>query len=44
MGGGWGNQAMGIKEGTPWYEYCMLCATDESLNSTSETNNTMCVD
>ena len=37
-----GNWVMGIKEGTR-DECWVLYATDESLNSTSETNNTVYV-
>ena len=36
---GWGNWVMGIKEGIGCHEHWVLYATDESLNSTSETNN-----
>ena len=39
--GGWGNWVMGIKEGTGWNEHRVLYATDESLNYTPETNNTV---
>ena len=34
---------MGIKEGTEYNEHWVLYAADESLNSTSETNNTVYV-
>ena len=34
---GWGNWVRGIKEGTRSNEHWVLYATDESLNSTSET-------
>ena len=33
---------MGIKEGTWSDEHWVLYATDESLNSTHKTNNTLC--
>ena len=41
--GVWGSWVMGIKEGTWWNEHWVSYATDESLNSTSETNNTLYV-
>ena len=41
--GGWGNWVMGIKESAWCNEHWVLYATDESLNSTCETNNTLCV-
>jgi len=34
----WGNQVMGIKEGTCCDEHWVLYATNESLNTTSKTN------
>ena len=42
---GWGgvNWAMGIEEGTWCNEHWVLYATDESLNSTHEANNTLYV-
>ena len=40
--GGWGNWVMDIKEGTWYNEHWVLYKTDESLTSTSETNNTLC--
>ena len=39
----WGNQVMGIKEGTCGDEHWVLYATDELLNSTSETNDVLYV-
>jgi len=36
--GGWGNWVMDIKEGMCCNEHWVLCKTDESLTSTSETN------
>ena len=41
--GGWGNWMTGIKEGTWCDEHLVLYAIDESLNSISETNNTVYV-
>ena len=41
--GRWGNWGMGIKEGTWCNEHWVLYATDESLNSTSETNKVLYV-
>ena len=41
--GGQGHWVMGTKEGTSWTERWVLYATDESLDSTSETNNTFYV-
>lgn len=38
-GGGWGNQVMGIKEGMCGDGHWMLYATNESLNTTSKTND-----
>ena len=38
-GEGWGNWLMGIKESTPSNKHWVLSATNESLNSTSETKN-----
>ena len=38
--GGLGNWVTGIKEGTWCDEHWVFYATEESLNSTSETNNT----
>lgn len=38
--GGWGSWVTGIKEGT---QNGVSRATDESPTSTSETNNTLCV-
>ena len=38
-----GQLGVGIKEGTCWNEHWVLCATEESLNSTPETNNTFYV-
>ena len=38
-----GNWVMGIKEGTSCNEHWVLYATIESLDSTSETNNTVYV-
>lgn len=32
---------MGIKEGTGWNEHWVLYTTDDSLNSTSEADNTL---
>ena len=43
MGGGWARWGMGIKEGTCHVEHCVLYKIDESLTSTSETNNTLYV-
>ena len=40
---GWGNWVMGIKEGVWCYEHWVLYATDELLNSTSETNDVLYV-
>ena len=42
VAGAWGNRMMGMKEGTGWNEHWVLYATDESLNSTPETNTTIC--
>ena len=39
--GGWGNWVMGIKEARD--QHWVLYTTDESLNSTPETNNTVYV-
>ena len=41
VGGGWGNWVMGIKEGLWCDEHWVSHATDESLNSTPETSNTV---
>ena len=41
--GGQGNWVMGIKKGTQGNEDWVLYATDESLNSSSETKNTVYV-
>ena len=41
--GRWGNWVMGIKEGTCSNEQWLLYVTDELLNSTSETSNTVYV-
>lgn len=38
---GWGNWVMHIKESMCCNEHWVLCKTDESLTSTSETNNTL---
>ena len=40
--GGRGNGVTGIKEGTWCEEHWVLHTTDESLTSSSETNNTLC--
>ena len=40
---GWGNWVMGIMEGTECDEHWVLYTTDESLNSTSETNDVLYV-
>ena len=40
-GGGWGNWGMDIKEGTWCNEPWVLHKTDESVNSPSETSNTL---
>ena len=40
-GGGWGNFMMGIKEGTCCDENRVLYATNESLNTTSKTNDVL---
>ena len=40
---GWGNWVMGMKEDTGCNEHWVLYETDESLASTSETNNTLYV-
>ena len=39
--GAWGNWVMGIKEGVRCDEQWVLCNTNASLNSTSESNNTL---
>ena len=41
--GEWGNWVMDIKKSTQCSEHWVLYATDESLTSTSETNNTLYV-
>ena len=40
---GWGDRVMGIKEGTWYDEHWVLYATDKLLNTTSETNDVVCV-
>ena len=42
--GGWGNQVMGIKEGTWCDEHWVLYTTDKLLNTTSETNDILYID
>ena len=39
--GGWSNWVMGIKEGTCGDEHWVLYATNESLNTTSKTNDVL---
>ena len=41
--GGWGNWVIGIKEGTWWDEHWVLNTTDQSLKTTSETNDVLYV-
>ena len=41
VGGGTGNQVIGIKEGTCCDEHWVLCVTDELLNTTSKTNDVL---
>ena len=40
-GGEWGNSMMGIKEGACCDEHWVLYATNESLNTTSKTNDAL---
>ena len=40
-GGGWGNRVMGIKEGMCCDEHWVLYTTNESLNTTSKTNDVL---
>lgn len=37
--GGWGTWLTGMKEGVGWNEHWVFNATEQSLNSPSETNN-----
>lgn len=39
--GGWGNRVMGIKEGTCGDEHWVLHTTNESLNTSSKTNDVL---
>lgn len=39
--GDWGNQVMGIKEGTGGDEHGVLYTTNELLNTTSKTNDVL---
>ena len=40
-GGGGGNRVMGIEEETCCDEHWVLCVTNESLNTTSKTNDVL---
>ena len=41
--GGWGSWLMGIKECKCWDEHWVLYTTNESLNTTSKTNDVLYV-
>ena len=43
MGGGWGNWVTGTKEGMSCNEHRWLYTPNESLNTTSETNDAIYV-